>query len=75
MKRLIILFLQDCNEEKVGLGFSVLAKPIEDVMKRGGRYISTYVSSNNLPIVKLHTQLGFLPNKIYNVFVKHNSGN
>ena len=63
------------NEEKVGLGFSVLAKPIEDVMKRGGRYISTYVSSNNLPIVKLHTQLGFLPNKIYNVFVKHNLGN
>lgn len=63
------------NQEKVGLGFSVLAKPIEDVMKRGGRYISTYVSSNNLPIVKLHTQLGFLPNKICNVFVKHNFEN
>ena len=63
------------NQEKVGLGFSVLAKPIEDVMKRGGRYISTYVSSNNLPMVKLHAQLGFLPNKICNVFVKHNFEN
>lgn len=61
------------NQEKIGLGFSVLAKPIEDVIQRGGKYISTYVSSNNLPIVKLHTQLGFLPNKIHNVFVKHNS--
>lgn len=61
------------NQAKNGLGFSVLAKPIEDVMQRGGKYISTYVSSNNLSIVKLHAQLGFLPNKIYNVFVKHNS--
>ena len=61
------------NQEKIGLGFSVLAKPIEDVIQRGGKYISTYVSSNNLSIVKLHAQLGFLPNKIYNVFVKHNS--
>lgn len=60
------------SQEKIGLGFSVLAKPIEDVIQRGGKYISTYVSSNNLPIVKLHAQLGFLPNKIYNVFVKHN---
>ena len=60
------------NQEKIGLGFSVLAKPIENTIERGGRYISTYVSSNNLPIVKLHTQIGFLPNKIYNVFVKHN---
>lgn len=61
------------NQDKIGLGFAVLAKPIEDVIQRGGKFISTYVSSNNLSIVKLHAQLGFLPNKIYNVFVKHNS--
>lgn len=56
----------------IGVGFSVLAKPIEDAVKKGGRYISTYVSSNNLPIVRLHVQLGFVPNHVYSVFVKHN---
>lgn len=69
-------FLAGLYEESsciVGIGFSVLAKPIEDAMKRGGKAISTYVSSNNLPIVRLHVQLGFVPNNFSSVFVKHNS--
>lgn len=61
------------NQDKLGLGFAALTKPIENVIERGGKFISTYVSSNNLSVVKLHAHLGFLPNKIYNVFVKHNS--
>lgn len=56
----------------IGVGFSVLAKPIEDAISKGGKFISTYVSSNNLPIVRLHIQLGFVPNHLYSVFVKHN---
>lgn len=55
-----------------GLGFTTLRKPIDEALKRGGKLIRTYVSTNNLPVVRLHNQQGFNIKKIDYVFVKHN---
>lgn len=55
-----------------GLGFTTIRKPIEEVVRRNGKVISTYVSSNNLPIVRAHIQQGFILQDIKNIFVKHN---
>ncbi len=60
------------NHTAGGLGFSIIRKPIEEAIKRGGSAISTYVSSNNLPVVRVHLQQGFVINDIKNIFVKHN---
>jgi|SRR5690554_374242 len=54
-----------------GLGFVTLRKPIEEAIKRGGKKISTYASTNNLPVIKAHIQQGFNINEILYVFVKH----
>jgi hypothetical protein len=54
-----------------GLGFASLRKPIEEVIRLGGGTISTYVSSNNLPVINLHIQFGFTMRKIEYVFIKH----
>ena len=55
-----------------GLGFSVIQKFIETVKNKNGRLISTYVSTNNLSIIKIHLLLGFEFNKIDYVYIKHN---
>lgn len=55
-----------------GLGFTTLRKPIDEAIKRGGNLISTYASTNNLPVVRAHTQQGFSIKQIHYVFVKHN---
>ncbi len=55
-----------------GLGFSVLRKPIEEVIKRNGKYISTYASTNNPSIIRTHVQQGFIIGETQYVFVKHN---
>ncbi len=54
-----------------GLGFTALRKPIEEVIRVGGKNISTYVSSNNLPIVNIHLQLGFVFRSLEYVYIKH----
>ena len=56
-----------------GLGFSIIRKPTEEAIKRGGNVISTYVSSNNMSVVRTHLQQGFIIQDIKNVFVKHNN--
>lgn len=56
-----------------GLGFATLRKPIEEAIRREGKAISTYVSSNNLAVIKAHIQQGYTINNIQNVFVKHNN--
>ncbi len=61
------------NYSKSGLGFETLRKPIEEVINRGGGIISTYASSNNLPVIRAHEQQGFQIFEITNVFVKHNT--
>lgn len=55
-----------------GFGFTVLSKPIEEVIKRGGRSVATVVSSNNSPILRTHLQLGFSISDMNYVFTKHN---
>ncbi|HAM99566.1 MAG TPA: hypothetical protein DCQ26_13235 [Marinilabiliales bacterium] len=55
-----------------GLGFTTLRKPIDEAIRRGGQMISTYTSSNNLPVVRAHIQQGFSISGMYYVFIKHN---
>lgn len=57
---------------KSGLGFTTIYKPIEEVLKRKGKKISTYVSTNNLPVIKNYIQQGFTVNEIFYVYIKHN---
>jgi hypothetical protein len=57
----------------VGAGFSITQKPIEEVLKRNGKYISTYISTNNSTIHKSCIQQGFFPNEMKYIFIKHNN--
>jgi len=56
-----------------GLGFTTLRKPIEEAFKRNGKSISTYVSTNNPYVIRVHTQQGFSISDIQYVYIKHNS--
>lgn len=66
-------FLASLYEEykQTGLGFSLLYKPIEIALERGGKKISTYISTNNIPILKLHISMGFIIDNLSYVFIKH----
>ena len=55
-----------------GLGFITLRKPIEEVIKRNGKSISTYASTNNLYVIRAHAQQGFSIHDMQYVYVKHN---
>jgi hypothetical protein len=68
-------FLGGLYEEysKSGLGFSILTKAADLVKKNNGKKIITFISSNNLPVLKLHLDLGFQIANIHNVFVRHNN--
>jgi hypothetical protein len=55
-----------------GLGFTTLRKPIEEVIKRKGKLISTYASTNNPYVIRAHTQQGFSIHDMQYVYVKHN---
>jgi hypothetical protein len=57
--------------QNFGLGFSIITKSIEEIITRNGKQLITHVSSNNIPIIRLYTQLGFSPVEIKNVFIKH----
>lgn len=57
--------------QNFGLGFSIITKSIEEIIARNGKQLMTHVSSNNIPIIRLYTQLGFSPIEIKNVFIKH----
>lgn len=57
-----------------GLGNSLLHKIIEESLRRGMKYISSYISSNNMPVVKLHISEGFSIISINYVYVKHHLG-
>ena len=55
-----------------GLGFTTLRKPIEETIKRNGKIISTYASTNNTYVIRAHIQQGFYINNMNYVYVKHN---
>jgi len=58
-----------------GLGFTTLRKPIEEVIARNGKFISTYASTNNPYVIRSHTQQGFSIKEMQYVFIKHNTIN
>ena len=57
--------------QNFGLGFSIITKAIEEVVSKQGKQIITHISSNNIQIMRLYTQLGFSPIDIKNVLIKH----
>ena len=55
-----------------GLGFTFNYKPICEAIKRNGKMISTFISSNNNNTVRMHSIFGFQFNKMDYVYIKHN---
>jgi len=54
-----------------GLGNVLLHKIVMEAERRGLKYISSYISTNNLSMVKVHITEGFVFNAIHYVYVKH----
>ena len=54
-----------------GLGFTLLSKPTEELTLKNGKKLITFVSSNNLPIIRTHLDLGFKINELQYVYTKH----
>lgn len=59
------------NGIKTGLGINSLYKPICESIRRSGRMISTYISSNNPNAFHAHTYLNFKFNELSYVYIKH----
>ncbi len=59
------------NYAKAGIGFTTIYKPIFEALKKKGKMISTYVSTNNLNAMRMHEAIGFFCDKINYVFIKH----
>lgn len=57
--------------ENKGLGFLPLFGNEFSINLQGGQKVLTGVSSNNLPILKLHNQFGYFVDDIYYVLIKH----
>lgn len=55
-----------------GLGVIVAYKPMCEVTARGGRSISTHISTSNESAVRMHVSLGFNFGQMTYVYVKHN---
>lgn len=56
-----------------GLGFNIAYKPMCEIAKRGGKSISTYISTNNDKAVRIHVSMGFSFGKTNYIYVKHNT--
>lgn len=54
-----------------GLGFLVAHKPKHELVKRNGKQISTYISTNNEPTIRMHVAHGFHFGQVTYVYVKH----
>ena len=58
-------------ETTPGMGNILLHKIIEEASQRGLKFISSYISTNNLPVVKVHISEGFTITNIIYVYIKH----
>jgi hypothetical protein len=58
------------NQENFGYGFSILSKSIEEVKKQHGKSITTHISSNNIEVMRLYFQFGFVPTDVVYVMSK-----
>ncbi|NLC78979.1 MAG: GNAT family N-acetyltransferase [Ruminococcaceae bacterium] len=56
-----------------GLGFVYISKPIEEIVKRNGKGISSFISTNNSSALRMHAATGFRFEDVNYVFVKHNN--
>lgn len=56
-----------------GLGNVVLHKIIEEASRRGMKFISSYISTNNMPVIKVHISEGFTIAQVNYVYIKHRS--
>jgi L-amino acid N-acyltransferase YncA len=54
-----------------GVGNVLLHKIIEEAAGMGLKFISSYISTNNLPVVKVHISEGFTISTISYVYIKH----
>jgi hypothetical protein len=63
------------SHRKSGLGFNIAYKPMCEIAKRGGKSISTYISTNNNQAVRIHVSLGFSFDQTLYVYVKHTDAN
>jgi hypothetical protein len=54
-----------------GLGFLALYANMQSIRSQGGLKIITRVSSNNLPILRLHLQYGYDITDMNYILVKH----
>lgn len=54
-----------------GLGMSIIEKPLKEAIKRKCKKVSTFVSSNNPKIFRIHLELGFSLDDVYLVYAKH----
>ncbi len=54
-----------------GLGFLAIHTNIKSIIQQGGKRITTAVSSNNVPILRLHLLFGFEVQSMEYVLIKH----
>lgn len=57
--------------QKMGIGLVFNYKPMEEVLKRGGKMISTYISTNNPNTIRMHALYGFQFEETSYVYIKH----
>lgn len=62
------VFKESANK---GLGFMAIQANNEMIILNGGKTIVTHVSSNNLPILRLHMQFGYEIKDMQYILVKH----
>lgn len=62
------VFTESANK---GLGFLALYANMESIRQQGGTRIVTRVSSNNLPILRLHMQYGYGITDMNYILIKH----
>ena len=54
-----------------GFGFLSLYSNYDSIKRQGGKKIITHVSSNNMPVYKLHMQNGYAVSNMHYILVKH----
>ena len=59
------------TDKPLPIGSAIVYKQLEIAQSLGGKELYTFISSNNLAVVKTYSQLGYTFEDIKYVFVKH----
>lgn len=59
------------NDKPLPFGMVILYKQLDIARDLDGKRLYTYISSNNLPVVKAYNQCGYSVEEVQYVFVKH----